>query len=74
MKMWKVYDNNHNDNDDDGQRTNFDKKNLLEPLAQVSKNILPNLCHHQPSHEGFNTLINAFVLKYNHKGKITLGD
>ena len=26
MKMWKVYDNN--DNDDDGQRTNFDQKSL----------------------------------------------
>ena len=26
MKMWKVYDNN--DNDDDGQRINFDQKSL----------------------------------------------
>ena len=31
-KMWKVYD----DNDDDGQRTNFDQKSSLEPSAQVS--------------------------------------
>ena len=29
MKMWKVYDNNDN-NDDDGQRTNFDKKNSVK--------------------------------------------
>ena len=41
MKMWKVYDNtnnNANDNtkDNPGQRTNFDQKNLIEPLAQVS--------------------------------------
>ena len=33
MKMWKVYDNNDNVN---GQRTNFDQKNSLELLAQVS--------------------------------------
>ena len=25
MKMWKVYDNKDDDNDDDGQWTNFDK-------------------------------------------------
>ena len=38
MKMWKVYDNandNANDNkdndDNDGQRTNFDQKSSLEP-------------------------------------------
>ena len=31
--MRKVYDN---DNDDEGQRTNFDKKNSIEPSAQVS--------------------------------------
>ena len=45
MKMWKVYDNDDNDNDnddndnnndDDGQRTNFDQKSSLEPSAQVS--------------------------------------
>ena len=31
MKMWKVYNN-----DDDGQRINFNQKSSLEPLAQVS--------------------------------------
>ena len=38
MKMWKVYDNANDDNDDDNdwQRTNFDQKSSLEPLAQVS--------------------------------------
>ena len=36
MKMCKVYEND-NDNDDDGQRTNFDQKSSLEPLAQVSQ-------------------------------------
>ena len=36
MKMWKVYDNANDNNDNDGQRTNFDQKSLLEPLAQVS--------------------------------------
>ena len=37
-KMWKVNDNDAAaDNDDDeGQRTNCDKKSSLEPLAQVS--------------------------------------
>ena len=30
MKMWKDYDNNDNDH---GQRTNFDQKSSLEPLA-----------------------------------------
>ena len=34
MEMWKVY-NNNNDNYD-GQRTNFDEKNSLEPSALVS--------------------------------------
>ena len=34
MKMWKVYDND--DNNDDGQRTNFDQKSSFEPSAQVS--------------------------------------
>ena len=33
VKMWKVYDNNNND---DGQRTNIDQKSSLEPSAQVS--------------------------------------
>ena len=33
MKMGKVYDN---DDNDDGQRTNFDQKSSLEPSAQVS--------------------------------------
>ena len=32
MKRWKVYDNN----DDHGQRTNFDQKSTPEPKAQVS--------------------------------------
>ena len=37
----KIYDNANNDDDDgdndnDWQRTNFDQKSLLEPLAQVS--------------------------------------
>ena len=36
MKMWKVYDNNNNYDDNDGQRTNLDQKSSLEPLAQVS--------------------------------------
>ena len=31
----KAYDNEDNDNDD-GQRTNFDQKNSLEPSSQVS--------------------------------------
>ena len=35
MKMWKVYDNGDHNNDD-RQRTNFDQKSWLEPLAQVS--------------------------------------
>ena len=29
IKMWKVYDDNNEDQDDDGQRTNFDLKSLL---------------------------------------------
>ena len=32
MKMWKVYDN---DNNNDRQQTNFDQKYSLEPSAQV---------------------------------------
>ena len=36
MNIWKVYDN---DDNDDGQRTNFDQKSLLEPSAQVSLKI-----------------------------------
>ena len=35
MKMWKVYDNN-NDNNNEGHWTNFDQKSSLEPSAQVS--------------------------------------
>ena len=35
MKMLKVYDDDKDDNHN-GQRTNFDQKSLLEPLAQVS--------------------------------------
>ena len=35
--MWKVYDNEDDDDaDDDGQRTNCDQKSSLEPSAQVS--------------------------------------
>ena len=37
MKMWKVYNANDNDdNNNEGQRTNFDQKSSREPLAQVS--------------------------------------
>ena len=36
MKMRKVYDNNDDNDNDDGQRTNFDRKSSLEPSAQVS--------------------------------------
>ena len=37
MKIWKVYNNaNNNDDDNDGQRTNFGQKSSLEPLAQMS--------------------------------------
>ena len=32
--MWKVYDDDNND--DEGQWTNFDQKSSLEPWAQVS--------------------------------------
>ena len=35
MKMWKIYDEDKN-NDDDGQWTNCDQKSSLEPTAQVS--------------------------------------
>ena len=37
MKMWKVYDNEDNNDDDDGQRTNFDQKSSLQSSAQGSK-------------------------------------
>ena len=34
--MWKVNDNDNNDdNEDDGQRTHFDQKSSLKPLGQV---------------------------------------
>ena len=36
MKIWKVYDNNDNDYNDDGQGINFDQKRTLELLVQVS--------------------------------------
>ena len=40
MQMWKVYDKDNNDakedDNDDGQWTNFDQKSLLEPSAQVT--------------------------------------
>ena len=35
MKIWKVYANDDND-DNDRQQTNFDQKSSLEPSAQVS--------------------------------------
>ena len=35
MKMCYIYDNANN-NDNDGQRTNFDQKSSVEALAQVS--------------------------------------
>ena len=36
MNMRKVYDNANANDDNDGQRTNFDQKSSREPLAQVS--------------------------------------
>ena len=37
VKMLKHYDNNNGANDDnDGQRTNFDQKSSFEPSAQLS--------------------------------------
>ena len=36
MKMWNVYNDKDDDNEADGQRTNFDQKSSLKPLAQVS--------------------------------------
>ena len=36
IKMQKVYDNLSDENDIDGQRTNFDQKSSLEPSAQVN--------------------------------------
>ena len=30
MKIWTVYDNDNDDEDNDGQRTNFDQKSSLE--------------------------------------------
>ena len=43
MKMWKVYDNaNEDDDNNNGQRTNFDQKSSLEPLAQVSLKRMEN--------------------------------
>ena len=35
MKMWKVYDDN---DDNDGQRTNFDQKSSVEPRLRWAKN------------------------------------
>ena len=44
MKMWRVYDNKDNGNsdynDNDSQRTNFDKKSSLEPTTDVSLKII----------------------------------
>ena len=42
--MWKVYDNNIDDNDDDGQRTDLNQKSSLEPLGQVSLKVHEGLC------------------------------
>ena len=36
MTILKVYDNDANDDDNDGQRTNVDQKSSLEPSAQES--------------------------------------
>mgnify|MGYP003686061831 CR=1 FL=1 len=36
MKMGKLYDNNDDEYNDNGQWTNFDQKSSLEPSAQVS--------------------------------------
>ena len=36
MKLWKVYDYDDENNDDNKQWTNFDQKSSLEPLAQAS--------------------------------------
>ena len=36
MKMWKVYDDDDND-DIDGQRANFDQKSSLEPSVRWAK-------------------------------------
>ena len=44
MTMWRVNDNNDDDNiddnDNDRQRTNFDKKSSLEPTTDVSLKII----------------------------------
>ena len=41
MKTWKINGNaDDNDNDDDGQRTNFDKKS--SPSAQMNKQVKKN--------------------------------
>ena len=40
MKMLKVYDKNNNDDNDDGQRRNFDQKSSLEPSAQLNLKLL----------------------------------
>ena len=53
MKMWKVYDNDNN-NDDDGQRTSFDQKISLEPSALVSLK--------KSNHDIWVTLIEGFCL------------
>ena len=36
MNMWKVHDEDKNNDNDYGQRTNCDQKSSLEPMAQVS--------------------------------------
>ena len=59
-RRWKFYDNK--DNDDDGQRTNFDQKCSLEPSAQVMnlKGVLKII------HESL-----FYDLKYCYKSKYT---
>ena len=38
MKMWKVYDNANDDDNNDGQSTKFDQKSSLEPYIQAYNN------------------------------------
>ena len=66
MNMWKVYPNDDNDNDD-GQRTNFDQKSSLEPSAQVSVqglymyNLDQDLFSNELPPNGFLTAFSAHV-------------
>ena len=36
MKMWKVYDDDNKNNDNNGKQIKCDQKSSLEPLAKVS--------------------------------------